>query len=414
MPSVFRTFMIVAALLTLTLLAAELYCRYAPGLNHVPYNRPTLVASDDYADFRMFPDRFKHFHHRDFFTTQSGGHFLYPATIGMLYEPFLFLPYRHLPILFMVVLLLLELGLGVYFRQILIRRGLSVSSATLFASIATLTSYPLYFELNRANVEIFIWIIAGAGVIALVRNRPWWAATLFGIAGSFKFYPFIYTGLLIARKQYKQAAWAFCAGGLFTIFSLWAITGSISTSQTGSTAGLNEFRVVYILHKRPGEIGLDHSIVGIYKRFVPHMPSPDQLGHQISIYLAIVTVIGCVAYFARAMKLPFINQVIFLTVAAIVLPPVSYDYTLLHLYTPFMLMVFLAIDFWKRGLELPKGAWPAFICFMVLLAPLNELILHGERVEGQIKCLVLLALAVISLTYRFVSEEAISPLRAVA
>jgi hypothetical protein len=83
---------------------------------------------------------------------------------------------------------------------------------------------------------------------------------------------------------------------------------------------------------------------------------------------------------------------------------VSYDYTLLHLYTPFLLMVFLAIDFWKRGVELPRSVWAAFICFMLLLAPLNEIIVHGERIAGQLKCLLLLALAFIALRYRFVSN----------
>jgi hypothetical protein len=289
------------------------------------------------------------------------------------------------------------------------RWGLSNAAATVFSLTAALSSYPFYFEFNRANVEFYIWIITGLGVLAFIRNKPWHAATLIGIAGACKFYPFVYLGLLIARKQYKQAAWSLAVGGLFTVFSLWALTGSIALSRAETTAGLAEFRWIYVLHKRVGEIGLDHSIFGVYKRFAPHIPPPEQLAHQLTIFLAIAAVIACIAYFARAIKLPVINQILFLTVAAITLPPVSYDYTLLHLYTPFVLMIFLAIDFWQRGVLLPKGAWAAFICFMLLLAPLNEFIVHGERISGQLKCVLLLALAAIALRYPFASDKVISP-----
>jgi hypothetical protein len=404
MPAVFRAFLLVVVFLSAAFLASEWYCRHSATLNHMPYTHFTLDPSDDYADFRMFVVRFQHFHHSDFFSPQWGSPFLYPATVGTLYEPFYAFHLRYVGQRFLAELALCMGLLALWFRRALMRHGLSMPAATIFAFGAALFSYPFYFEFNRGNMEIFIWGFAALGVLAFVRNKPWQAATWIGLAGACKIYPFIYLGLLIARRQYKQAAWALVVGVGFTIFSLWALTGSIALSRTGTAAGLELFRWLYVLHKRPGEIGLDHSIFGFYKRFVPHVPPPDELAHQLSIYLAVIAVIACFIYFVRAIKLPVINQVIFLTVACLVLPPVSYDYTLLHLYTPFLLMVFLAIDFWKRGVELPRSVWAAFICFMLLLAPLNEIIVHGERIAGQLKCLLLLALAFIALRYRFVSN----------
>ena len=413
MPQVLQAFLLASVFLLAACLLAEFYCRHTGNLNHMPYTHVTLDPSDDYADFRMFIGRFRHFHQQDFFSPQWGSPYLYPASVGMLYEPFYV---GHLPYSgqrFLLELLLGMLVIALWFRRALIRRGLSKGAATTFALVGAICSYPFYFEFNRGNMEILIWIFAALGVRAFIRDRPWQAANWIGLAGACKIYPFVYLGLLIARKQYKQATYSLLFGAVFIGFSLWALTGSVSVSQAGTAAGLEQFRQIYVLHKRFGEIGLDHSIFGVYKRFAAHVPAPDQLAHQLTIYLAVAATIACVLYFVRAWKLPVINQVIFLTVAFIVLPPVSYDYTLLHIYTPFVLMVFLVIDYWRRGVDLPKGVWLVFACFALLLSPLNEIIVHGERIAGQLKCLILLALAGIALTYRFVSDQTLKPVETV-
>jgi len=61
------------------------------------------------------------------------------------------------------------------------------------------------------------------------------------------------------------------------------------------------------------------------------------------------------------------------------------------------MVVLLAVDCWRKGIAPPRGLWAAMICFIVLLSPQNELIVHGERFGGQVKCLTLLALAYVAL-----------------
>ncbi|HEV2619841.1 MAG TPA: hypothetical protein VGU23_07870, partial [Acidobacteriaceae bacterium] len=100
---------------------------------------------------------------------------------------------------------------------------------------------------------------------------------------------------------------------------------------------------------------------------------------------------------------------LFLTVACITLPPTSYDYTLLHLYTPWVMLVFLAVSRWRDHLPVPKGLWPAFLCLALLLSPQSEIILHGERIGSQIKCLALLALAIVALRFSFPEQATPSP-----
>ena len=78
------------------------------------------------------------------------------------------------------------------------------------------------------------------------------------------------------------------------------------------------------------------------------------------------------SHFLRIRHLPVINQVLCLCIAFILLPPVSYDYTLLHLYVPWGLLVMFAQEQQILRREVP-GLTAAFVCLGILMAPLMNL-----------------------------------------
>ncbi len=96
--------------------------------------------------------------------------------------------------------------------------------------------------------------------------------------------------------------------------------------------------------------------------------------------------------------MPVINQVICLCVASIILPPVSYDYTLVNLYIPWAMLVCFALD--KQTLK-TAGLTIAFVCFAIATSIQTEFIYHGRSVEGQIKAIALCVLMVAALRYPF-------------
>jgi len=224
---------------------------------------------------------------------------------------------------------------------------------------------------------------------------------LIGLAGACKGYPYIYLGLFFAQKKYLQMAASVIVGIAVNLMSTAVLAGNFAIGKQGITSGLNQFRQDYVLRMRVDETGMDHSIFGFIKRFWVHIPPPPQLAHTLNMYLAVAALAAGLIYLFRVMRLPAINQVIFLTAAAITLPPTSFDYTLLHVYTPWVLVVFLVVGCVREGRPLPAGFWAVWICFILLLTPQNELIYHGQRVAGQFKCLVLLVLAYLSLRYPF-------------
>lgn len=399
LPSLLRLFAIWTTVLGLLCGVTELACRLLPryGLNKLPYEGPTLPRADNYADVWLFNNRFRHFHTPSFFDRQWGTQYLYPAPLSFFYRALRIFP--HTTPVMLGFLLLIYVALAVWLARTLVREGLGVKAAIVFVAVSLVFSYPLFFEFNRANMEIFVWGLAGLGVMAFVRNRPWLAATLIGLAAACKGFPFIYLGLLLARRQYRQMVYSLALAMAVNYFSLWALAGTIAAGKAGVLAGVNEFRVDNVLRLLPEMIGLDHSIFGMVKRFWPHLPSPPELGHVLTVYMGCAAVVACTLYFLRAWRLPVLNQVMFLTVACIVLPPVSYDYTLLHLYTPWVMLVLLIVRQSRAGREVPPGVGAAVVCFVILMSPENEFILHGERFAGQIKCLVLLALAFVALRF---------------
>jgi len=391
LPPMLRVFMAVSALMGCLALVVEWVCARWPGLNRVPYNCMTLGKDLDYVDFDMFRERFDHFHTASFFDKAWGSDFLYPAPDALIYRFFHFFPNDTNFFLSFVSLSFVCLTGWLYWE--LRRRGIRKASAAGFAIISLVFSYPAFFEFNRANVEMVVWGLTAGGVLLFVKNRPWLAAICLGLAGACKGYPYFYLGLFLVRKRYWETAASVALGGAVTAASFWLEAANFTVGRTETAAGVDLFRQFYVLRRRANEIGLDHSVFGLIKRFWESLPAPDRLQHYLTAYMVIAALLACAVFFFRVRKLPLINQVIFVTVTCITLPPTSYDYTLLHLYTPWLMVLFLIMRVWQEHGTTPKELWPVVICFTVLLSTQSEMIWRGERIEGQLKCLFLLLLA---------------------
>jgi hypothetical protein len=102
-------------------------------------------------------------------------------------------------------------------------------------------------------------------------------------------------------------------------------------------------------------------------------------------------------YLLRLRRMPLLNQFMAFAVFSVVLPYVSYEYTLVHIYLVFAaFLLFLVQDADIALVEL-KGARLNIVmaCFAITFAPLA--CLAHERYQGQIKAIVLVVLLVITL-----------------
>ena len=412
LPPALGLFWIATLALGLLCALSELISAFILHLNGV-YTWPALPFYDC-IDLRCFQRRFDHFHSPVFFSTayDQGPAFGYPAPGALLYEAF-FGPHFHPFILFFVVTLAGLAFLAALLLRSMHRSGVSPKTLVLFFLPVLVFSHPLWFEFLLANMEVCIVLILAAGVLAFLRGSTWLAATLFSIAGAIKIFPLVFLGLLLARKQYRQVAYALVLLIPITLLSLWLVCPNLAIANAGIESGLKSFQDSYVLVYRPQEIGFDHSLFALIKQFLP-FTSLAQTRLILRVYLFLAAAIGTTLYFTRIRRLPVLNQILALTIAAIFLPPLSHDYTLLHLYLPWGLLTAYILRERTRGRVVPFMT-PVFLAFALLFAPLTEFIVSAQTVGGQIKAVVLAALFVITLAVPFESvvaaeaEESVLP-----
>ncbi len=359
-----------------------------------------MKLGNPFWDFSLYRARFDYFHSPQFFTFDGPGYF-YPAPLASLHWLLYQLPSSTR--FFLGLLLAAWLAAAVLLGRLLLRRGVAWRNVMFVLAITALCSYPFFFEFEQANLEWILCVLVGCGVVAFLRGRGYTAAACFGVAASMKFYPLLLVGLLISRRQYKQAAVAVVVCGACTLVGLWMLCPDLAASWHGTQLGLASFRQWYVLAYE--QVGFDHSLIACMKALslavLPDELSPQILSLMVGLYMPIAAFTGIILYFDVIRKLPVINQVICLIVATVLLPPVSYDYTLLHLYVPWALLVLVAME--SRGRDVP-GLTAAMVCCAILFAPVTELIVHGRSYGGQVKALMLVGLGLIALMRKFPSE----------
>ena len=408
LPRLLRRFLGITAGLTLLCAAVELWCGRVLHLAY-PYIWPLMPPEDPFWDFSLYHERFGYFHSRAFFTFAGPGYY-YPAPMAVAHRVFFSFPYST-DVYLAFLSAAFVAGLFLVGRS-LVGKGLALRSVVPFLAAVAACSYPFWFEFEQANVEWIVCVLVVAGVWMFLRGRGYSAAACFGVAASMKIYPFLYAGLLVSRRQYRQAAAAVGICAMSTIVSLWLVCPDMAVSWRGMLDGLTGFKQSYILQFE--QVGFDHSLFATFKAaWLLHSPVPlsmRTLAVMLGLYVPVIAFAGIILYFDRIRRLPIVNQVICLSVLSILLPPVSYDYTLLHLYAPWVLLVFLAVEATHARIA---GLGGALVCFAILFAPETEFMHRQQSFGGQIKAVTLIALLAIALRRRFPSAydagEALSP-----
>ncbi|MDE1154667.1 MAG: glycosyltransferase family 87 protein [Acidobacteriaceae bacterium] len=368
---------------------------------------PVLPGLRDtlWVDFRSYIPKFAYIHSRAFY---DGAALTYPATTVVPFAFFL-IPYPHgrVQILLACLRLCSVIAAGAFimlvgFRCGLLRRGMSKPEAVRFLLATLFLSFPFWFLLYTGNFEFTVWFVLVGAFYFFWKGDDPPAAVLFGLAAAMKIFPVILLGLFIARRQLKAVAIAIVTAVAVTVPSLWILCPDIHVSWKLTNDAIGYTRNFYMLTLRPIESGFDHTLFVLIKRLLLPLPPPAQMDKLLHIYLVVVAIGGVLIFIFRIRFLPVINQILCFVVAMITLTPVSYDYTLIHLYIPFALLCFVSLE---RFEENKRALLIAFSLFAFVLSAQSEFILHGLRFAGQLKALGLLLLFVLALVHPFHSSS---------
>jgi hypothetical protein len=370
------------------------------GLHRLyPYDTIFFLRDVRFTDFTIFYPRFELYGQGERFFSLPGFPFTYPAPLLLcMLGVWKVAPHPLRAYLCMVAVF--AIFSGVFALRALPnsqRLGLAGAAAVISAAIA---SFPLFFLLDRANLEGFVWIAASIGLACFVRRRYSSAAVFLALAASMKLFPGVLLLLLLAKRRYRDFALAMASCAAFTLGSLWIAGPTLTRAAKGIATGMDFFRRTQVLAFRPMEVGFDHSLFGCVKqiafRFIhDELRLSAVLPRIYFIYAAFAILAFGALYLLRLRRMPVLNQLLALSALSVTLPFISYEYTLVHLIAPFIVLIlFLVSDVSSGRVPLERRQILSLLLpYAILFAPMSYFLYHGFGFGGQIKALALLYLA---------------------
>lgn len=217
-----------------------------------------------------------------------------------------------------------------------------------YAGTISLSSYPFLFAWDRANIESYLFLSAAAFVFLFQRARYTLASCFLAFAIAMKLFPAAFVVLYLKRRRFKQLAVLSVVTAVLACVHLFVKDFSVTLERT------NAFFELYLRDYTIGDAGLayGHTLFGMLKTlfyFFSHTFAGFD-GHQwlrehATVVLRSYTALTLIVYATAASfillkrDLPYWRQVAILVSLFCMLPNVSADYKLLHLYTPLLLFV---------------------------------------------------------------------------
>lgn len=370
--------------------------------------RLMMPPAHHFADLLCYKERFQLFRTSAFYVDRPfWAPWTVPAAMALMYRAFYAV--QH-PVAWYFALFVPIVGAScIAFVQAMRRRGVATSTAIAFGVTALATSYPLWWLAESANLELFVALFVGLGVIAYLRGSLWWAAALFGIATAVKLFPIIYFALFFSRKEYRKMIFGCVVAAVVLLWSHWAVGPTTAEALRGTQLGLQNYTQGVIQAMNPAQICFDHSLFTLVKH--PYLiwqtmvkPPQVKLLRLERYYTLAAGLAATILFFTHIRKLPGLNRVLVISILALLLPPVSWDYRLVHLLVPWAFLVLLVLE--TRPEPKSAIAWMLF-AFAILFTPQTYLfywigkygVAFAVGYGAQVKVVVMLLLVYLAIRH---------------
>lgn len=232
-------------------------------------------------------------------------------------------------------------------------------------------SYPIFFNVDRLNLELYNFLLCGFWLYFKDKNKTLLALLCLSISISLKLYTGVFVILYLKEKKYKEIALTGIITGLLSVISLLTFKGGAINNFNQMLLCMKGFTATYTT----SITGLHHnlSLFGIIKiagtaalKIVSgnRGVSPDVVNKILPYYsLMCFLLFAFIVYVILKRDLPKWMILFLLTSVLILLPHVSYDYKLIFIYLPLLYFI-----------QQNEGApYQKFftVCFSLLLIPHN-------------------------------------------
>ena len=211
--------------------------------------------------------------------------------------------------------------------------------------IITFLSYPFLFTVDRGNFEFLLCILLLAFIFYYIRKQYLISVIFLSFAISMKIYPAILLVLYIPERKYREIAVGLMGTAAITIISLMFFKGGLLPNLNfllqGSNIGSN-WRFIEFTSINSDLVQRGVSLLTFFKIYyfeIGYLPSIIK-NHFSTIYLILVSLIGILVVldviFVEKEAWKRVTLIIF---SMLLLPPISADYKLLHVFIPLFMFL---------------------------------------------------------------------------
>jgi hypothetical protein len=375
------------------------YLEYLAG---IPGNVRFPIGEVWFGDLLVFLPAFQHAHKAGLFPGIAFSVAAYPPLASVLFA--LMYSFGH-PVVLYLVIFALWLGIAIEgVRRRLIDYGISRVTAILFPLTLVAVCFPIEGLVQRGNIELVVWIFTAAGIWAFLRDRDKTAAVFWGLAAATKLHPIILLALFVAKLRFRAFALGLATFVVASVLSMAYLGPSMREALRTSMRNVFGYQSVRTSEWSVHEFAANHSAI-IPVRFLASVLG-GATGNLVNLYYLCGGLLFVALFFSKVRKMPVTNQVLVVTAFMVMLPPISYFYTLVHLYAPFLMLMFLAIRAERAGVRIPGLTGtillfvPIFASFTIFTYP--RAFLFG----GLFQALMLMSLVLRAIQFPFSNEEA--------
>ncbi|MEJ7797552.1 MAG: glycosyltransferase family 87 protein [Solirubrobacteraceae bacterium] len=208
-------------------------------------------------------------------------------------------------------------------------------SRTQAALVLTACSTPVLFVIDRANVEGLLFLFLTGALLAYRRERFYVAAVLIAIPAAMKGSPGIFWLLFVFDGQFRALLVSVATFTFGTAAALLVLPGSTSANIDGLSSALDGL----LTATGEGTVGLRHS-ASLKAAFSGLGRLDEHFNFFVVNYMFVtLAILVGVALALALVRMDLWQRVALLSAAMILVPSVSYNYRMIHVYLPLLLFL---------------------------------------------------------------------------
>jgi hypothetical protein len=266
-----------------------------------------------------------------------------PSNGMMNYPPFTYLviyPFSVLPKWLALGLFLVAFaGCFLYVAARNLRQASALATARNVV-ILGLLSYPFLFTADRANLEWVVFLLLYLFITCYTQERRFLSSLFLALAISLKIFPAVFLVLLLVRRRYRETVLTLGLTAVFSLLGFLLFDGGFAANWQRFFLSMGSYGELYVVDGFGWQFG--HSLYGAIKFLMSLVSSHDVTRSHLllEIYSGSAALIFLALWFQLSRwQGRFWKQALLVVLAMNLLPQVSPDYKMLHIFIPLFLFV---------------------------------------------------------------------------